>query len=77
MGTGGFILGYLGGLVRWIFGTVWRTIARKERFKFIEYMNGPEKSEDWFDQTGHQFVNRIVGMMTIVAIVIIILKLGI
>ena len=77
MGTGGFILGYFGGIVRWIFGTIWRTIARKKRFKFIEYMNGPENSDDWFDQTGHKFVNRIVGMVSIVAIVIIILKLGI
>ena len=52
-------------------------LQEKKRFKFIEYMNGPENSDDWFDQTGHKFVNRIVGMVSIVAIVIIILKLGI
>lgn len=77
MGIGGIIFDYVGAVVRWIYGTVWRTIANRPKYKFSEYLNGPENSDDWFDMTGHNFVNRVIGMITIVSICWIIIKLGI
>lgn len=77
MGIGASIFNYFGAIFRWIYGTIWRTIANKPRFKFGEYLHGPENSDDWFDQTGHSFVNRVVGAIAIVLICWIIIKLGI
>ena len=34
----------------------------------MEYINGPEKSKDWFDQKGHGFVNILVSFITIAVI---------
>lgn len=77
MGIGASIFKYFGATVRWIYGTIWRTIANKPRFKFSEYLNGPENSEDWFDMTGHNFVNVLIGMIAIFMICWMIIKLGI
>ena len=77
MGIGGIIFDYVGAVVRWIYGTTWRTIANKPKYKFSEYINGPENSDDWFDVTGHSFVNRVIGLITIVSICWIIIRLGI
>ncbi|MDX9854567.1 MAG: hypothetical protein RBS81_12360 [Tenuifilaceae bacterium] len=77
MGIGGYILGFVGACVRWLYGTTWRTIANRPKYKFSEYLNGPEYSDDWFDMTGHDFVNRVVGMITIVMICWIAINLGI
>jgi len=77
MGIGGIIFDYVGAVVRWIYGTTWRTIANKPKYRFSEYVNGPENSDDWFDMAGHSFVNRIIGMVTITLICLIIMKLGI
>jgi hypothetical protein len=73
---GGIIFNFLGAVVRWLYGTIWRTIANKKKYTFKEYLSGPENSEDWFDITGHTFVNRIIGLITLVFIVWITLKLG-
>jgi len=73
---GGIFFDYIGAIIRWIYGTIWRTIANKSKFKFSEYVNGPENSDDWFDATGHSTVNRFVGMITIVVIVILINRYG-
>ena len=77
MGIGGIIFDYVGAVVRWAYGSIWRTIANKPKYKFSEYVNGPEKSDDWFDMTGHNIVNRVIGAVTIVLICWIIIKLGI
>lgn len=77
MGFGGIIFDYVGAVVRWIYGTSWRTIAHKPKYKFREYFYGPENSNDWIDKTGHSIVNRIVGMITILSICWIIFRLGI
>jgi hypothetical protein len=74
MGLGGVFFDLIGASVRWIYGTTWRTIANRQKFKFSEYLNGPENSNDWFDRTGHSFVNRVIGVITII---LIINKLGI
>ncbi|MBN1769215.1 MAG: hypothetical protein JW842_11965 [Prolixibacteraceae bacterium] len=77
MGFGGVIFDYAVAVVRWIYGTIWRTIANKPKYKFTEYINGPENSDDWFDTIGHSFVNRVIGLIAIFSICWIIIKLGI
>lgn len=72
---GGEILNFFGGTVRWIYGTTWRTIANKPGFKYREYLYGSENSEDWFDLTGHTFVNKIIGIITILLICWLIFKI--
>lgn len=76
MGFGGLMFGFVGAVCRWIYGSIWRTIAKKKKFTFREYINGPDNSDDWFDLTGHGLVNRIVGMIILIIIACIIVKLG-
>lgn len=63
MGIGSIIFNYIGATSRWIYGTTWRTIAKKKKYSFREYLNGPDNSDDWFDFTGHVFVNKIIGFI--------------
>lgn len=77
MGLGAIIFNYVGGFVRWIFGSIWRTIANKPKYEFNEYINGIKNSEDLFDTVGHELVNKIIGFITIVSICWITIKLGI
>jgi hypothetical protein len=76
MGVGGIIFNFLGAAVRWLYGTIWRTIANKKKYTFNEYLSGPKNSKDWYDMTGHTFVNRIIGLITLVFILWMIMKLG-
>jgi hypothetical protein len=76
MGIGGEILDYVGGTVRWIYGTIWRTITHKKRYTFREYQNGPDDSDDLiFDRLGHSIVNRVVGMVSLMVLIIFLLKI--
>jgi hypothetical protein len=65
MGFGAIILNFIGACVRWLFGSIWRTIFEEKKFTFNEYLNGPENSDDWFDLTGHVFVNKIIGIISL------------
>jgi len=64
----GYILNFFGGFVRWIFGYLYRTLANKPKFKFREYIYGPENSDDWFDLAGHGLNNRVIGLGAIILI---------
>jgi hypothetical protein len=75
--TGRVIFNFIGACIRWTYASIWRTLMNKKKFKFSEYLNGPENTDDWFDLTGHQLINRIIGIITTVLIVIIIIRLGI
>ena len=66
--VGSLVFNFIGGCVRYIYGTTWRTIFHKNKFSFREYINGPNESEDYFDKTAHNFINRIVGILTITII---------
>ncbi|MGE5447282.1 MAG: hypothetical protein ACM3PR_02895 [Bacteroidales bacterium] len=62
MGICGEIFNFIGAVIRCIYGTIWRTIAGKKKYTFKEYLRGPQDSDDWFDVTGHELVNRIIGI---------------
>lgn len=57
-----FYLNFLGGIIRYIFGTIWSTILKKPKFMFKEYICGPE-SENYYDEMGHSFNNRIIAIV--------------
>lgn len=71
---GRYIFNYIGGTVRWIYGSIWRTIFNKPKFTYNEYINGPKNLKDHFDEYGHQFNNRLVGIGFLVGIVIILMN---
>lgn len=71
---GHIIFNYTGAIIRWIYGTSWRTILNKPKFTFNEYVNGPKNSTDNFDEFGHQFNNRIIGAFFFVGLIIILQK---
>ncbi|MGM1056738.1 MAG: hypothetical protein ACQEWG_12690 [Bacteroidota bacterium] len=60
-------------VVRWIFGSIFRTLFKKPKFSFKEYLSGPKKS-GWFDEHAHGTNNVIVGVLfTIAAIFLIVI----
>ncbi len=62
---GGAILNFTGGTLRWIYGSIWRTIFKKSKFTYREYIDGPKNSDDYFDSVGHRFNNIIIGIIFI------------
>ena len=64
------IFNFIGAVVRWTFGSLFRTLANKPKFTFKEYLNGPKKP-GWFDEQAHGTNNVIVGVVSTVAIVIL------
>ncbi len=68
---GGKILNFIGGTVRWVYGTTWRTIANRPKFKFREYINGPDRPIDEFDSS-HGGVNRVIGFIFFIVIILLI-----
>ena len=53
---------FIGACTRYIYGTLWRTIAQKPKFRFDEYLNGPD-NPDYYDQMGHKLNNLLIGMI--------------
>lgn len=70
----GSVLNFLGGSLRWIYGTIWRTIANKPKFTFREYLYGPNEPKDWFDEKGHGLSNILVAFAFLFAVVVVLTK---
>ena len=71
---GRYILNYTGGTIRWIFGSIWRTIFNRTKFSYREYIDGPKNSKDHFDLYGHQLNNRIIGIGFLVGIITLLMN---
>lgn len=59
-------LQWLGGAVRYLYGTVIRDLklTKRQRYTFKEYVNGPDQPNDVvFDTIGHRFNNRLLGLV--------------
>ena len=54
LGFGGTFFNWIGAIFRWIYGNMWRTIFKKKKFKFNEYLYGI-KSNDIYDGMEQQF----------------------
>ena len=75
IGIARIVLNYTGAIVRWTYGSIWRTLFDKPKFAFNEYVHGPKESTDSFDTIGHKVNNKIIGGIFIVAIIYILIKL--
>ncbi len=64
------IFNFIGAVVRWIFGSIYRTLFKKPKFTFKEYLSGPKKA-GWFDEQAHGTNNVIVGVVFTIAIIFI------
>ena len=71
---GRYIFNYIGGTIRWIYGSIWRTIFNKKKFTYKEYIYGPKNSKDHFDQFGHEFNNRVITVILLIGLIIIFLS---
>ena len=67
--TGRFILNYIGGTLRFIYGTIWRTIFNKPKFSYKEYISGPKKP-NFYDKMGHEFNNRLIAFIFLGIIIV-------
>ena len=61
------LLNFIGGTLRYIYVSIWRTLFDKPKFTFKEYINGPKKS-NYYDEHGHQFNNLMIGFIFILII---------
>lgn len=68
------IFNFIGAVVRWIFGSIYRTLFQKPKFTFKEYLSGPKKS-DWFDEHAHGTDNVIVGVIFTIAVIFLVVVL--
>ena len=62
------ICNFIGGSIRWVYGSVYRTIFKKPKFKYKEYLFGIENSKKHFDIHGHQFNNMMITFVFIITI---------
>ena len=65
------IFNFIGAVIRWLFGNIWRTIKNKPKFKFSDYLNGP-KNPDHFDNQAHETNNVIIGVASTIVIILIV-----
>lgn len=66
--TGRFLLNYIGGTLRYVYGTTWRTIFNKPKFTYKEYIYGPKK-KTYYNENGHEFNNRMIAFIFIMIII--------
>lgn len=74
MFIGGELFNFIGAVTRWTYGTVWRTLYKRKKYSFKEYLRGPKDSEDWFDMTAHEFNNRVIGALVLFATLFLLLN---
>lgn len=58
------ILNFIGGVIRWTWGILWRTLLGKPKYSFKEYLYGPKKSKDHWDKH-HMFNNCFIAIVFI------------
>jgi hypothetical protein len=69
----GLVLTFVGGTIRYVYGTIWRTLFNKRKYTFNEYMNGPDRAS-WYDTSGHGFVNYVIGILAFLLFFLIIMR---
>jgi len=72
-----YVFNYTGACLRWIYGSIWRTVAKKPTFTFSEYLNGPKQSSDYYDEFAHGTNNIILGLVFFFIAAMVIIKYNI
>lgn len=65
------ILNLIGGTLRFIYGTIWRTIFNKPKFTYKQYIYGVKSKDFW--EGMHQENNKWIGVI-FVPLIIVLLK---
>lgn len=68
----GDFFNFIGGTTRWLWGTFWRSIAGQKKYKFKEYIHGPENPEP--GQEYHGTNNFLIGLGVFVIVIVPVLK---
>jgi hypothetical protein len=71
----GYLLNLIGAFIRWVFGSIWRTIVNRKRISFYEYASGNENTDALLEDSGMKTINLIVGIVVILSILYIIFRL--
>ena len=76
MTLGGIFFNFIGATVRWTYGTIWRTLAKKKKYSFSEYLHGPKNGDLIIDGVGHGCNNVAIGMTFLIIVITLLLKYG-
>tara|TARA_B100000949_G_C14237245_1_gene431754 strand:- start:314 stop:556 length:243 start_codon:yes stop_codon:yes gene_type:complete len=68
------IFNFIGAGARWIWGSIWRTLFNKPKYKWREYLYGPD-NPDYFDEMGHRLNNGLIGILVLFLIIIPIIEI--
>lgn len=60
---GGEILNYIGGTIRWFFGTIHRKLIKKENFSYHEYLYGEDKLNNDHYKLEHELANKLIAFI--------------
>ncbi len=71
--TGRVLLNYVGGTLRYVYGSIWRNLFDRPKFTFKEYINGPKKG-DYYDESRHKFNNRIIAFIFLIIILLVLVN---
>ncbi|WP_400078570.1 hypothetical protein [Winogradskyella sp. R77965] len=63
------VLNFIGGSVRWIFGTIWQTIFNTPKHSYKEYIYGPDKPNHY--DSAHGCINIVIAIGLIIVLVVI------
>lgn len=63
---------FIGGTTRWLWGTLWRSMARRKKYTFKEYLHGPNPPEP--GQEFHEVNNFFIGIVVFIFIIAPLLK---
>jgi hypothetical protein len=61
--VGSEILNFIGGSIRWFFGTIFRLTFNKKKFTFHEYLYGPKNLNNDYNKMEHEFANKVIAFM--------------
>lgn len=68
---GSEILNFLGGSIRWFFGTIYSSLFNKKGFTYREYLYGENKLNDDYSKLEHEFANKAIALIFFFIIVLI------
>ena len=71
------IFNFIGATLRWTYGSIWRTLFKKPKFSFKEYLYGTKKSSDYYDDFAHNGNNVLIGAIFFFIFASIIVKYNI
>ena len=67
-----FFFNFIGGTTRWLWGTLWRSMARRKKYTFKEYLPGPNPPEPGHEN--HDIINFCIGIAVFFFIIAPLLK---